>query len=497
MPLVINTNLLSVNAQRNLSKTEPIIQTAMQRLSSGLRINSAKDDAAGLAISTRMTTQIRGLTVAIRNANDGISILQTAEGAMDEMVNNLQRMYELAEQAASYNTTQDRNSLNQEVSQLIDELSRIVNQTRFNGQKLLAGGFSADIQVGLEVNETINISISNVSPATLGIATNYATINNLSNSDLATRIARAYANASSATPTLEGVSLGSQFAANTLSSEKINTINSYTSSTGVTAFGYGNGLVGVSFDPSAVSSADIAAGALVINGISIDAAAAGSTLGDLANNLVNAINAKTAQHGVTAVRVDDLNGDGTSNDSAIVLINRTGAAITVTANDSVDSDITNFFSAGTTSVDAGANGAIVLNDSLGDTTVSFDAAATGFSITGVSSATATLSDSTVNAQTVTTAASANLAMLVFKSAMDSINSQRSILGAKQNRFESVVRNLDNIRENITAARSRIVDADFAQETANLTKGLIMQQAGISVLAQANTVPQQVLALLGR
>ncbi len=497
MPLVINTNLLSVNAQRNLSKTEPIIQTAMQRLSSGLRINSAKDDAAGLAISTRMTTQIRGLTVAIRNANDGISILQTAEGAMDEMVNNLQRMYELAEQAASYNTTQDRNSLNQEVSQLIDELSRIVNQTRFNGEKLLAGGFSADIQVGVEVNETINISISNVSPATLGIATNYATINNLSNSDLATRIARAYANASSATPTLEGVSLGSQFAANTLSSEKINTINSYTSSTGVTAFGYGNGLVGVSFDPSAASSASIAAGALVINGISIDAAAAGSSLGDLANNLVSAINAKTAQHGVTAVRVDDLNGDGTSNDSAIVLINRTGAAITVTANDSVDSDITNFFSAGTTSVDAGANGAIVLNDSLGDTTVSFDADTTGFSITGVKSATTTLSDSTVNAQTVTTAASANLAMLVFKSAMDSINSQRSILGAKQNRFESVVRNLDNIRENITAARSRIVDADFAQETANLTKGLIMQQAGISVLAQANTVPQQVLALLGR
>lgn len=497
MPLVINTNLLSVNAQRNLSKTEPIIQTAMQRLSSGLRINSAKDDAAGLAISTRMTTQIRGLTVAIRNANDGISILQTAEGAMDEMVNNLQRMYELAEQAASYNTTQDRNSLNQEVSQLIDELSRIVNQTRFNGEKLLAGGFSADIQVGVEVNETINISISNVSPATLGIATNYATINNLSNSDLATRIARAYANASSATPTIEGVSLGSQFAANTLSSEKINTINSYTSSTGVTAFGYGNGLVGRSFDPSTSSTASIAAGALVINGISIDAVSAGTTLGDLADNLVNAINAKTAQHGVTAVRVDDLNGDGTSNDSAIVLINRTGAAITVTANDSVDSDITTFFSAGTTSVDAGANGAIVLNDTLGDTTTSFDAAATGLSITGVSSTTVTLSDSTVNAQTVTTAASANLAMLVFKSAMDSINSQRSILGAKQNRFESVVRNLDNIRENITTARSRIVDADFAQETANLTKGLIMQQAGISVLAQANTVPQQILALLGR
>jgi flagellin len=469
----------------------------MQRLSSGLRINSAKDDAAGLAISTRMTTQIRGLTVAIRNANDGISILQTAEGAMDEMVNNLQRMYELAEQAASYNTTQDRNSLNQEVSQLIDELSRIVNQTRFNGEKLLAGGFSADIQVGVEVNETINISISNVSPATLGIATNYATINNLSDSALATRIARAYANASSATPTLEGISLGSQFAANILSSEKINTINSYTSSTGVTAFGYGNGLVGISFNPSTASSATIAAGALVINGISIDAAAGGATLGDLANNLVNAINAKTAQHGVTAVRVDDLNGDGTSNDSAIVLINRTGAAITVTANNSVDPDITTFFSSGTTSVDAGANGAIILNDTLGDTTVSFDAAATGLSITGVNSATETLSDSTVNAQTVTTAASANLAMLVFKSAMDSINSQRSILGAKQNRFESVVRNLDNIRENITAARSRIVDADFAQETANLTKGLIMQQAGISVLAQANTVPQQVLALLGR
>jgi len=490
MPLSINTNLFALNAQRNLSRTQAPLTTAMQRLSSTLRINSAKDDAAGLAIATRMTRQVNGLSAAMRNANDGISITQTAEGAMDEMIYALQRMNELAEQAASYNTSLDRSSMNQEVSQLIDELSRIVNQTRYNGEKLLSGGFSADIQVGVEVNETINISLSNLSPTTMGIATNYTTVNGLSDANLALRIGAAYYAATVAAPTLEGVTIGA-LTASTLSSAKITNINSYTSSTGVTAFGYGNGLAGSAYTAATANLNAIDAGALVINGISIDSVAAGTTNTTLADNLVAAINTKTNQHGVTAVKVAVTGGE------AVTLINRTGSAITATANTTIDADIATFFASGTTSVSAGGNGAIVLNDSLGDLTVSYDGAATGLSITGVSAATTGLANSAVNAQVITSASSANLAILTFKEAMETFNAERSILGAKLNRFESTIRNLDNVRENISSARSRIMDADFAIETSNLTKAMIMQQAGISVLAQANTLPQNVLALLQR
>ena len=154
MPQTINTNVMSLNAQRNLNNSQSSLATSIQRLSSGLRINSAKDDAAGLGIATRMTTQIGGLTMAIRNANDGISVAQTAEGAMEEMNRALNRMHDLAVQASSYNTPADRQSINNEVSQLIDEMGRIVNQTRYNGEKLLTGGFNAEIQVGASVGET-------------------------------------------------------------------------------------------------------------------------------------------------------------------------------------------------------------------------------------------------------------------------------------------------------------------------------------------------------
>ncbi|MBI5598588.1 MAG: flagellin [Deltaproteobacteria bacterium] len=489
MALTVNTNIVSLNAQRNLERAQSPLATAMQRLSSALRINSAKDDAAGLAIATRMSTQIRGLSMAIRNANDGLSITQTAEGAMDEMTTALQRMYELANQASNYNTSADRSSLNQEVSQLSAEISRVVSQTRYNGEKLLAGGFSADIQVGTEVNETINVAISNMSPTNMGVATNYSTVSGLSDASLADVIAEAYNAATVAAPTLEGTTIGAltQF---TLSSAKITNINAYSASTGVSSFSYGNGLVGANYTAATANVTSIDAGALVINGISIDAVSAGTTNTTLADNLVTAINNKTSQHGVTAVKTTAGAGE------TIALINRSGAAITATANNSVDADITTFFSAGTTSVSAGGNGAVVLTDTLGDTTATYDAAATGLSITGISSATTTLADSTVTAQTVSSASAANLSMIAFKSAMDSISSERSIIGAKQNRFESLIRNIENTRENITAARSRIMDTDFASETANMTRGMIMQQATISVLVQANTLPQQVLALLG-
>ncbi|MGR8918980.1 MAG: flagellin N-terminal helical domain-containing protein [Gammaproteobacteria bacterium] len=490
MPQTINTNIMSLNAQRNLNRTQSDMQTTIQRLSSGLRINSAKDDAAGLAIATRMSTQVNGLSVAIRNANDGISIAQTAEGAMDEMVKSLIRANDLALQAASYNTDADRESMNQEVSQLIDEMSRIVNQTRYNGQQLLTGGFSADIQVGTNVNETINVAVSNLSPTGLGVASEYSAINALSDANFADRIRNTQDNGlDGAADTLNGIVLNA-VTAGSVSSEKIDSINAASSSTGVTAFSVGNAAVGTTdiTDANATGAAGqtVSANALVINGISIDGNGANTTTDDLVAN----INALSGQTGVTAVR----DAGAAANQSRLVLLNRNGNAITVTVNSAEAATVTGF-ATGTTSVDAGGNGLVVLNDELTTTTVSYNDAATGSAITGVAGATTTLTDAPVNAQTVSTQSAANLALLAFQSALDQINSDRAVLGAKLNRFDATIRNLENVRENITAARGRIQDADFAMETANLTRSQILQQAGIAMVSQANSIPQAALSLL--
>ncbi len=490
MPQTINTNIMSMTAQRNLNKTQGELSTTIQRLSSGLRINSAKDDAAGMAIATRMSSQVSGLSVAIRNANDGISITQTAEGAMDEMVKSLIRANDLALQAASYNTEADRASLNQEVTQIIDELSRVVNQTRYNGQQLLTGGFSADIQVGTQVNETINVAVSNLSPTGLGVASEYAGVNALSDSAFADRIRNTFdAALDGSADTLNGVVL-TAVTASSNSINKINSINAVSTTTGVTAFSFGNAAVASTdvTDANATGAAGLTInnGALNINGVSIDGAGANTSMDDLITN----INAKTGEHGVTAVR----DAGGAANQSRLVLKNETGAAITITINDTNAATVTGFAS-GTTSVDAGANGLIVLNDDLGTTTVTYNDAATGSALTGVAAASTTLTDAPVNAQSISTQSGANLALLSFQSALNQINEDRAVLGAKLNRFDSTVRNLENVRENISAARGRIQDADFAMETAALTRAQILQQAGISMVSQANSIPQAALALL--
>ena len=499
MPSVINTNVLSMTAQRNLSRAQNEMQTAVQRLSSGLRINSARDDAAGIAVVTRMTTQLGGLSVAVRNANDGISVAQVAEGAMDEMVRNLNRAHDLAVQAASYNNASDRNSLNQEVNQILDELARISNQTRYNGERILQGSFTADFQVGAFVNETINVSLSSMSPTEMGVATNYGTIADLSSANLAGRIARQFHNALGANGSLDGAGLNQAVAAASNAIDKINVINAKSSDTGISAFAYGNGLVGSSIATAGTTASvtdGIAAGALTINGVSIGAVASGASNDNVATNLVSAINALSSQHGVTATFVTDLDGTGAGANGRIVLSNTTGSAISVTANTTVDGGIGAFFAAGSTAVGAGQNGAIVLNDSLGDNSVSLESSATALALTGASSTAAGLTDMTLTGQTVTTPANANLAMIVIEKSLDTINANRATIGAKLNRLEAVVRNLENVRENVSAARSRIQDADFAEETARMTKAQILQQAGTAMVAQANQAPQGVLQLLG-
>ena len=490
MPQSVNTNVASLNAQRNLNKTQMDMNTAIQRLSSGLRINSAKDDAAGLAISTRMGTQISGLAVAVRNANDGISIAQTAEGALDEMTKSLQRANDLALQSASYNTNGDRTSMNQEVTQIIDELSRVVNQTRYNGQQLLTGGFSADVQVGTNVNETINVSVNNLSPNALGVASEYTTVNASSNATFADRIRNTRDTAlDGSVDSINGTVLAAVTAGQN-SVNKVTAINAVSGTTGVSAFSYGNAAVAgtdvLDADATGAAGQTIGAGEIIINGVSIGGNGANTTLDDLVAN----INAKSGETGVTAVN----DAGAAANQSRLVLLNRSGSAISVGINSAAAATATGF-AAGTTSVDAGANGLIVLNQKLNSTTVTYDAATTGTAITGVVAATTSLANAPVSAQSVSTQTGANLALLAFQSALDQINGDRAILGAKLNRFDSTIRNLQNVSENISSARGRIQDADFASETAAMTRAQILQQAGISMVSQANSLPQAALTLL--
>jgi flagellin len=386
MPQVINTNVMSLNAQRNLSTSGGALATALQRLSSGLRINSAKDDAAGLAIAERFTTQIRGLNQAARNANDGISLAQTGEGALAEITNNLQRIRELAVQSAnSTNSASDREALNQEVEQRLAEIERVASQTSFNGQKILDGSFgTAAFQVGANAGETISIGL-----------------NTSMKKDAIGQVAVATGTVDVTDP--DGDPDTDDF---------------------------------VSADaPLAIADDDFT--------IAVGDGDAVQLTGDYESvqELVDAINSKVS--GASA---------WIDSDNHVVIASSEDLTI-VTANDAA-------------TLLAGVADAAVADD-------------TDF-LTAIS---------------VETAGDANNTIVRVDAALTSVSSLRSTLGAIQNRFESTITNLTTAAENLTASRSRIQDADFAQETAALTRAQILQQAGTAILAQANAVPQNVLSLL--
>jgi flagellin len=384
---IINTNVMSLNSQRNLATNSASLATTIQRLSSGLRINSAKDDAAGLAISERFSTQIRGMNQAARNANDGISLAQTAEGALGEIGNNLQRIRELAVQSRNAtNSSDDRAALQKEVAQLKAEIDRVADQTSFNGTKLLDGSFTAQaFQVGANQGQTITVdNITDANIASLGSWTEPAT----------TTYTQTTASATATDATL-GMSID---------------IN------GVT-----------------ISTADGAADATA-------AAAAFKTAFDTAK--ADPLN--TALANVTMAA----DGKITSTDATLTLANLTNVA----------------------GVTAGATN--------GTATQVAGAAHTGCAALDIS-----------------TVGGADNAILAMDAALNSVNSARADLGAVQNRFTSVIANLNTTAENLTASRSRIRDTDFAKETAELTRTQILTQAGTAMLAQANQAPQGVLSLL--
>ena len=387
MALTVNTNVSSLNAQRNLSASGADLATSMERLSSGMRINSAKDDAAGLQISNRLTSQINGLAVAQRNANDGISMAQTAEGALQESTSILQRMRELALQSANgSNSSDDRDSLQKEVSALQEELTRIADTTSFGGQNLLDGNYGTkSFQVGANANETIDMT------------------------------------------------LGS-FRAKDLGEEKAKTLSF------------------AAFDSTKIGAVDEKL-TFVIDTVSTEL---NISAGDSAEDFVNAANATLNEQGVHA-RFD-------KNGAIEFYADNTVSAV------AIGSDITGDAGVVPTTSAAGTIGLIntfTVSENINTIDISAD---DGF---GAQSAIASID-----------------------TALKKIDDQRADLGAIQNRFDHTISNLANIQENVSASRSRIQDTDFATETAQMTKNQILQQAGTSILSQANQIPQAAISLLG-
>ncbi|MEP5765410.1 MAG: flagellin [Halieaceae bacterium] len=466
MAQVINTNIASLNAQRNLNGSQSSLATSLERLSSGLRINSAKDDAAGLAISERFSAQIRGLNQAARNASDGISLAQTAEGALGEVTNNLQRIRELAVQSANAtNSASDRAALQQEVSQLVSEIDRVSTQTNFNGVKLLDGSFSSQVfQVGANAGETISVdSIASARSSSLGQfqgfqATNLAIT---ANDTLAAQ-----------TVTIDGnvTQLGTIAADAKAISDAINAsgIAGMTASADATAVA-----AGVSGGTAAAGTVDVD-----INGLTITI----TSTTNLATNRTNTVDAINAQSSVTGVVATD-----------------TGAGVSLAAADGRNITVGGFDNTGaaTATIDSFGLAAAATTGATIDVTYVAPSGTTG-NVTftgGIAAQTIGSTGTALSAVTVTDVSGANAAITAVDAALTSINGSRATLGAVQNRFESVVTNLQTTSENLSAARSRIMDADFAAETAALTRAQILQQAGTAMLAQANSLPQNVLALL--
>jgi len=467
---VINTNTIALNAQRNLATNSASLSTTIQRLSSGMRINSAKDDAAGLAISERFTTQIRGANQAARNANDGISLAQTAEGALSEIGNNLQRIRELAVQSANAtNSATDRAALQAEVAQLVSEIDRVATQTNFNGTNLLDGTFQAqDFQVGANAGQ--KISIDQITSARASDLGKYQGFNKY---DMAIGTA-------SDTAAAKKVTLGDQ----------IYDLGKVADDAKAIAAALNNaGIVGLSVTANASKAAGVASNVtggdgdtdtLVINGTSISL----TNKGNAASNRAHALEQINAQSAVTGVRAVDKG-------SGLDLIAADGRNITI--------EFTG--GGGATNADYG----LAADDTYGGTLdINYAAPAgvtgkleftTGFDTDAFKPMDIKAEGTALNAIDISNPKGAEAAMRSVDAALQSINSSRADLGAIQNRFSSVVANLQTTAENLSASRSRIMDTDFAKETAELSRTQILQQAGTAMLAQANQIPQNVLSLL--
>lgn len=419
MSLTVNTNIASLNTQRNLSASSNALNTSMQRLSTGSRINSAKDDAAGLQIANRLTSQINGLGVAVKNANDGISMAQTAEGALQQSTNILQRMRDLSLQAANgSNSTNEREALDSEVVQLKKELDRISNTTTFGGRKLLDGSFgTTTFQVGSSANEMISVNMAEMSTKSLTGEVHRLVGGSVNLDEVA-------ASAGSAgSPVIPSSAGGAEVPAVPPAAATVGgteTIYNKVAEANATTYDF-------TFADGTTKAVSIAAG---------------STIDDVAKQI---------------------------NDANIGV----GAFVEVAAD--------------------GSTATISLVGGQSFTLQGHDETATGLAAAGTSDVATDASN--ISQISLTTTRGAQEATILIDAAIKQIDSQRADLGAVQNRFDNTIANLQNIGENVSAARGRIEDTDFAAETANLSKNQILQQAGTAILAQAKQLPQAVLSLL--
>ncbi|MEO6362743.1 MAG: flagellin [Caldimonas sp.] len=474
MALSINTNLASLNAQRNQTKTSNDLSTAIARLSSGLRINSAKDDAAGLAIADRFTSQIRGLTQAARNANDGISLAQTAEGALASVTDNLQRIRELAVQSVNAtNSASDRASLQLEVAQLQSEIDRVATQTSFNGTKLLDGSFTSKaFQVGADVGQTITVaSIANTRASALGsyqgtTLTNQS-IGTVSNTAAALTVTPGGGTAVS----LGVVAVDAKAIAGAINSGNVAGLSATANATSVAAV------------TSAAAGTVAGNATYTVNGVAISIAGL-TGAGNLATNRASAVAAINAQSAATGVTASD-----TGTGVALAAADGRNISLTYAAGGFTTSTAADFGLSATALSGSTVNVNYVAPSGVSGNLVFTQAA--GFANSTAIAATGTA----VSALDVSSVAGANAALSSVDAALATVNSSRASLGAIQNRFSSTISNLQTTTENLTASRSRIQDADFAMETANLSRAQVLQQAGTAMIAQANQLPNQVLTLL--
>ena len=474
MAQVINTNIASLNSQRNLNGSQAALQTSLQRLSSGLRINSAKDDAAGLAISERMGAQVRGLNQAVRNSNDAVSLAQTAEGSLAEIGNVLQRMREIAVQSANdTNTSVDRAALQTEATQLSAEIDRIAAASQFSGKNLLDGTFgSSTFQVGANAGQTISVAIGSATTTALGIGgaastTSTAFAVGIIGQSGSTGLTTINGTTISASVN-DGVSYVNGAQSGTTSALSLaNAINAQSSTTGVTATAKTTATSGTISALTAITAGDF-----LVNGVSIGGISAAATAGDRNNQMIAAINAKSGSTGVTAVAANS-------------------TSYTLTAADGRNIDI----SGGATSTVATSGFLLTANKTFtgqvsltSGKSMTIGATPDGGLVAGTYALVGTAVD--VTSQTTSSAAITSI-----DSALAVVNTQRASLGAVQSRFQSVISNLQTSSQNLASAKSQITDADFAMETANLSRNQILQQAGVAMLAQANALPNNVLSLL--
>jgi len=527
MGLSINTNVMSLNAQRNLGNSQNALSKSMQRLSSGLRINSAKDDAAGLAISDRMTSQIRGLNQAARNANDGISLAQTAEGALQESTNILQRMRELAVQSANdTNSSADRESLQAEVDQLISEMDRIASTTQFNGKNLLDGTLANNsFHVGANANQTISVSIDSATAASLGSVVNDAssetqTVDSTVGAGLtAARTEYDGVNATSAGSNGGNIKLNGTFIKASTPYETdpdvgLTSGSAYALSKAINASNVpgvvatadntqefaavSNNFLNVTVDDT---DGDSVSYDLSVNGESVYSQTFTADTSVSIDDMVTNINSNSTKTGIVATKNSDGNLELQAVDGRDIIISEStsSTAGVGTANGALNT-ATSVFTSGFSedgtqaalSYDATFRGKVTLQSSENIAVV--DAGGVlGYDGDSVLEIDTSESIATVD---ISTQEGANNAILAVDSALSTIDTIRGDLGAIQNRFESTISNLQNVSENLSAARSRILDADIAQETSAMTKNNILQQAGVSILAQANQAPQLALSLLG-